>query len=409
MSLFLLGVLLCGVDASSRSGADEAKFAAFIQKHGRTYAAESDEYSMRFSLFQKHLAAAEEHNSQPHHRWTAGVTSLADRLPTELAMLRGYRRSSSQGSRTGVLGLASISVRTVNVNHLPKNFTWKGKLKAMDHVVNQGGCGSCWAVSSATALRAHAELHRSDRTFSAQQLVECTPNPQACGGQGGCTGATSELAMQYAVDAGLATEDEYAYSGVQHGCPAGMQVQPNQRSTSFLDSSSHKKKGGVAMGLTGWQKLPENKMKPLLLAVYETGPAVVSVAATFLWNMYEDGIMDSCPKESVVNHAVVLVGFGQDRGRGYWDIQNSWGDSWGMGGFIHLLRTDDDDAHCAWDNKPEDGTACKGGPPRVWVCGSCGVLYDSVTPSFAPTKDGFLSRHTRTKDGHFLPTPEMWF
>jgi len=28
------------------------------------------------------------------------------------------------------------------------------------------------------------------------------------------------------------------------------------------------------------------------------------------------------------------------------------------------------------------GVACKGGPSEVTVCGSCGVLYDSVVPEF---------------------------
>ena len=39
-----------------------------------------------------------------------------------------------------------------------------------------------------------------------QELVDCVPNPKSCGGTGGCSGATVELAMSYAtwqVDLGL--------------------------------------------------------------------------------------------------------------------------------------------------------------------------------------------------------------
>ena len=33
---------------------------------------------------------------------------------------------------------------------------------------SQGGCGSCWAVTSAAVLSAHAEIHSKPRSFSAQ-------------------------------------------------------------------------------------------------------------------------------------------------------------------------------------------------------------------------------------------------
>jgi len=37
---------------------------------------------------------------------------------------------------------------------------------------------------------------------------------------------------------------------------------------------------------------------------------------------------------------------------------------------------------CGWDKKPQGGSGCNGGPERVWVCGTCGILYDVVAPHF---------------------------
>jgi len=37
---------------------------------------------------------------------------------------------------------------------------------------------------------------------------------------------------------------------------------------------------------------------------------------------------------------------------------------------------------CDWDENPQDGSGCDGGPERVWVCGTCGILYDVVVPHF---------------------------
>jgi len=352
-----------------------ARFASFLQEHGRTYQAGSAEYAMRYAHFQERLAKVEAHNSQAERTWTAVVNHLADQTPEELAMLRGYRRSarSSGGGRSSMaLGLLGTSMHSVNVSHLPSAFSWGGQLKAtkLENVRDQGGCGSCWAISSAAVLRAHAELYQQDRTFSTQQIVECTPNPQECGGQGGCKGATAELAMEYAATQGLLTEEEHKYEAADRKCPSELQV-PSETATkhdSFLSIAVHKEKkqGGLKFGMSGWEKLPENMAEPLLLALYDKGPVVVSVAATDAWSMYSKGVMSACQKGAVINHAVVMIGYGPE----FWQIQNSWGAHWGEGGTIRMLRHEnkDENQYCGWDTNPSDGTGCKGGPEKVWVC-----------------------------------------
>merc|ERR1719491_2247131 len=134
-----------------------ARFSAFIQEHGRTYSSDSEEYRLRFVHFQEHLAAVEAQNRQPDRLWSAAVNHLADRTPSELAMLRGYRHTATGPGPAGPIGLASTSVRKVDLKTLPTNFTWKGHLASMGDVLSQGACGSCWAISSSSALRAHSE------------------------------------------------------------------------------------------------------------------------------------------------------------------------------------------------------------------------------------------------------------
>merc|ERR1719476_664235 len=88
-------------------------------------------------------------------------------------------------------------------------------------IPDQSSCGSCWAVATAAMLHGsyEAQMNGSSRTFSAQQLVSCTPNELDCGGTGGCDGATVELAMEYIERKGLQDESQMGYKGRDLTCP----------------------------------------------------------------------------------------------------------------------------------------------------------------------------------------------
>merc|ERR1712226_1506496 len=87
-------------------------------------------------------------------------------------------------------------------------------------VKNQGSCGSCWAFSATETLESHLSLATGEAApvLSPQQIVSCAPNPQHCGGTGGCQGSTQPLAFNYTMTAGITTEANYPYKGRTGTC-----------------------------------------------------------------------------------------------------------------------------------------------------------------------------------------------
>lgn len=378
--------------ASQGSEQNLPSFASFIAQHSRVYKPGTEEYELRHAVYKERVANVKAQNSNPERLWNAGVNHLTDRTEAELAELRGWRGFAQTEAGRG--RAAQISRRRSGLflgqsaqMVIPEAISW-GNLSTISEAVNQYACGSCWAIAAATVLNAAAERAGTDRTFSAQDLVSCVPNPHRCGGTGGCSGATVELAMAYSVHKGVRTKFEAPYHGVDGFCSSSDGDEIPQ--ASLLDETywfqsktgvgvhhAPRRSPGREMGIRFWERLPENEQRPLMAALVRHGPLAVSVAASS-WGDYSSGVFNACNVDAIIDHAVTLFGYGVDTDRGvkFWEIKNSWGAYWGEQGNIRLLRTDE--VSCGIDNQPEVGTGCEDGPSQVKVCGMCGILYDSI-------------------------------
>jgi len=428
---FLVLTVAFGAELRRTNPHTEA-FHAFMKKNGRNYKLGSKEYKQRLELFSQRTLEAEAHNLRPDERWKSSANHLWDYTEVELREMRGWNGLASSSKGHG----SSVKMSYLNqAPNLPEEMMNWTRLESLKEVANQGHCGSCWAVSSSVVLKSNAEIHGApQRSFSAQELIDCVPNPRSCGGEGGCKGATVELALNYVMQMGLNTDGEEPYlaqsrkcelrrptfslsmegSARKHGESKDMsslsedaEADDEEEAEDFDDltagteelaalekihqtadfqsagyrAASHDSTGLVHIGLKGWEKLPENEYIPLMRALYTHGPVGVSVAAKE-WHRYGEGIFDGCSKDAIIDHAVTLIGYGKSDSDKYWLIQNSWGPYWGEDGRIRLLRRDDEENYCGTDSQPEKGTACKGGPTQVKVCGMCGILYDSALPHF---------------------------
>jgi cathepsin L len=375
-------------------GKELPSFESFLAKYDRTYSTHNKEYDMRRTIYERRLAVVQQQNSKTHRLWDATVNHLSDRTEDELAQLRGLRMVKAAMKRPGMIGAHKGQfLSQIRTAVLPDVKDWT-HLKAAKLDVDQGGCGSCWAVATATMLQANAEINGYNRSFAAQELVNCVQNPHHCGGDGGCAGATVELGMNWVMESGLETESNTPYLGADATCKkqgtsliahaqGGHQKESLEEMTAIgFHGAKSELSAGLALGLRGWERLPENEYEPLIRAVAEHGPVAVSVSASG-WGNYGAGIFDGCGVDAEIDHAVVLLGYGfdKDRNQKTWTIKNSWGLTWGEDGNIRLLR-EVGNVHCGTDYQPKSGTACDAGPSTVPVCGMCGILYDNVVPHF---------------------------
>mmetsp|Transcript_42108 Transcript_42108/g.75321 ORF Transcript_42108/g.75321 Transcript_42108/m.75321 type:complete len:440 (+) Transcript_42108:99-1418(+) len=380
-----------GAEADARQLEDAPSFGSFIDVYGRAYREGSAEYEERRTLYEQRVAEVHHHNSKQQRRWTAGINGLADRTSEELRSLRGWKRTGLSDEQ---LALAQVgeSGPSRKADPLPEQVNWHF-LNSSKKQWEQGACGSCWAIASVALLEMHSEIYPvPDRTFSAQDLVSCVKNPNHCGGKGKCEGATIELALDHAWKNGVATEKDVPYLGTNGVCekpPSGF-LEVGARPRRRLRSAAGGNAQGTAQllswerskfGMTGFRKLPSNQYLPLMEAVLE-GPVGVSVAARD-WSLYRSGVFECVSKDAIIDHAVVLLGYGKEELGKYWLLKNSWGEDWGINGMMKLLRHDEEETFCGIDDQPELGSGCDGGPSEVEVCGSCGILYDTVMPQFS--------------------------
>lgn len=368
---------------------DSYTFDQYIQDFGGTnLKKDSGEYHQRVSLFQAskdRIAAINVRNVKEGRAWVAGVHPFMDWTTNEKRALNGYKPSRSH-HLTRMTALQThhltdhVSSHGRSTSHSSASTRTRANQTLVDSfdspdspaIRNQGNCGSCWAISAVEALEAQL-LKNGDGYFklSAQALVDCVPNPQHCGGTGGCDGATGELAYTFARDHGVPMESDLPYNGNTGACEiSGLPKQP------VLDEMWPAEKRVV---VSGWNQLPSNKVEPLKSALVNEGPVVVAVDGNN-WFDYESGIFDGCDKDAELGHAVLLKGYGEENGKKYWRIQNSWGPSWGESGHIRMTRHDKEEEWCGIDSKPQDGVGCDGGPPEITVCGMCGLLYDPLIP-----------------------------
>ena len=380
--LLLLSLLAATVKASLIPDT-EYSFENFIIDFERSY--DSAEYAVRQRIFEENLQKILQHNNHDKSSYKLGINQWADHAPGEVHM--GYDKSfaTTATSRRRALQVDAeeehpLPITIEPVASLPSSVSYA---HIATPIKNQGMCGSCWAFASSAVLESHVALATSvPYELSPQALVSCVNNSMHCGGDGGCQGATAELAFDLVKKRGMVEEWEFGYREEN-----GEDV-PSCGLEKAVDKNGFWKKSVV--GIEDYVVLPSNNYTVLMNVIAKMGPVAVSVAC-HPWLLYHSGVFYSPLSEGKsatdLNHLVVLEGYGTDTetGEDYWLVRNSWGPRWGEGGYIRLKRVGEEE--CAYDRTPADGSACTldpdGNPIEPddsLICGNSGILFETVIP-----------------------------
>ncbi|XP_020815174.1 cathepsin L-like isoform X2 [Drosophila serrata] len=262
----------------------------FTKEHRKNYQDEDVE-QLRYMIFNENRIKITEHNrrfANGEVSYKMAINEYSDLMSHEfIEMMTGLSYNEYEEMIAFEEGLTFISPDHVT---LPNSVDWRSE-GAVTGVKNQKSCGSCWAFSTTGSLEGqHFRKTGKLVSLSEQNLVDCSGSY----GNKGCSGGFMTWAF----------------------------------------------KATIGATVTGFVVLPSGDERKLAEAVATIGPISVGihvVAGSF--QHYHSGIyIEPKCNPKIINHAVLVVGYGSEGGRDFWLVKNSWGSSWGDKGYIKMLR-----------------------------------------------------------------------
>uniref|UniRef100_A0A673W3A1 Cathepsin F n=1 Tax=Salmo trutta TaxID=8032 RepID=A0A673W3A1_SALTR len=283
------------------------QFKEFMVRYNRTYSSQEDT-DRRLRIFHENLKTAEKLQSLDLGTAEYGVTKFSDLTEEEFRTLYLNPLLSQQKLQR--------SMKPAAMPHGPAPPSWDWREHgAVSPVKNQGMCGSCWAFSVTGNIEGQWFVKTGKLvSLSEQELVDCDTADQACGG-----GLPSNAYEAIEKLGGLETETDYSYTGKKQSCDF-----TTDKVTAYINSSVELSKD-------------ENEIAAWLA---ENGPVSVALNA-FAMQFYRKGVSHPLKifcNPWMIDHAVLLVGYGERQGKPFWAIKNSWGEDYGEQGYYYLYR-----------------------------------------------------------------------
>lgn len=354
-----LGMVRHIFGSAGRQKLRQMTFDSFARLYNRTYSAA--ERPLRLAAYLRHMAAIEQNaleyesgqvafKMEPNEfvDWTDDeLKRLASaRVPPESELLLedfedlDDNQSSVDHNDADFQANATNSKQLQSSNQgfrlqagesaLPAAIDWRTS-GCVAAPIDQGVCGSCYAVATIQVVEATKCIReKTGGTLSPQHIVDCATKANGYNNHG-CNGGWPTAVFRFLQDNSRAIRNScYDYTGKKGTC---------------LDSQKRKVvKCPVLASSLNRPRLTYKVLhsdNEIMAALAKYGPVTTVLKTTDKLLYYSRGIMqdNSCSrKRDDVDHALQIVGYGQERGINYWLIKNSWGTSWGEGGYAKVRR-----------------------------------------------------------------------
>jgi len=290
----------------------------------------TDEGINRYKIFKENLKTILEHNRQ-NLDYKLGITEYSDKTVKELEIYFNIKDRTPEEFNQITKSFLSLDDYDDSQDNDPNPPQDESDLQkfAIDYtddytpIRNQGGCGSCYAFSTMGAVEGNYVAGNRIRdtpvekvVLSTQQLVDCDYNPNG-GGNWGCNGGWMKHANDYLKTNSPMLDADYPYKA--------------KLGTCIYDSNKTS-----PVKVKGYQT--PRKANGGVFQVLKKGPLAQCINVQSAFYSYKSGFYaPTCT--SSCQHAIVLMGWGKEAGTPYWLARNSWGTSWGIGGYFKVKDT----------------------------------------------------------------------
>ncbi|CAH8359696.1 unnamed protein product [Eruca vesicaria subsp. sativa] len=285
-------------------------FESWMVKHGKVYESVAEK-ERRLTIFEDNLRFITNRNAE-NLGYRLGLNRFADLSLREYGQI--CHGADPRPPKNHVFMTSSDRYKTAAGDVLPKSVDWRNE-GAVTEVKDQGHCRSCWAFSTVGAVEGLNKIVTGELvTLSEQDLINCNKENNGCGG------GKVETAYEFIVNnGGLGTNNDYPYKAVNEVCDARL------------------KENNKNVMIDGYENLPSNDELSLMKAVAHQPVTAVIDSSSREFQLYESGVFDGTCGTNL-NHGVVVVGYGTEKGRDFWIVRNSWGNTWGESGYMKMAR-----------------------------------------------------------------------
>jgi len=298
---------------------NEELFRTWMNNHGKNY--NEEEFQYRLKIFSQNRERVLKHNNKiPKSSYTLGLNKFAD-LTSEEFRSKYLRFGGASPNFSSIKDKSNFVESLKNISY-PSNWDWRNK-SVVTEVKDQEDCGSCWSFSATGSTEGcHAIKTGKLVSLSEQNLMDCSTSY----GNQGCDGGLMTLAFEYIINNnGIDTEASYPYEDADDTCRFN--------------------RSNVGATLTSYVNVTSGDENDLLVKTY-SGPVSVAIdASSDDFQLYDGGVYvdDECGNSvDDLDHGVLVVGWGTEVGwfgnTYWWIVKNSWGDDWGMEGYILMAR-----------------------------------------------------------------------